>query len=92
MLPLPVCRDFAVTLDWVSVGATFEVTFEGLVGFDGGEVVVVDCGTGAVSVDGVDAASRVDVASDYFWLEPGSVQMYSTGTSSVSVAYTEKLL
>ena len=61
-------------------------------GFDGGEVVVADCGTGAVSVDGVDAASRVDVESDYFWLEPGTVRMYSSGALSVSVSYTEKLL
>lgn len=59
-------------------------------GFAGGEAVVIDCQGETVEIDGADARDCVDLASDFFGLEPGNAQIAVTGCSYVETRFTER--
>jgi len=58
--------------------------------FDGGEVVVLDFLAETASVDAVDASADVDMASDFFALEPGDCSLEFVGCESFEVAFCER--
>ena len=60
--------------------------------FAGGESVVINCGTEAVSIDDVDARADVTLASDFFCLEPGECELAYAGCSAHRVTYRERWL
>ena len=60
--------------------------------FVGGEAVVVDCGSGRVTVDGEAADAAVALGSDFFFLEPGMRTLSFEGCASCSVGYSERWL
>jgi predicted phage tail component-like protein len=60
--------------------------------FSGGEAVVINTETHAVTIDGSDARSKVDVDSIFFELLPGNWDLILTGCSITSVVYTERFI
>lgn len=58
--------------------------------FSGGETVAIDCENEAVNIDGVDARADVTLASDFFRLDPGDVELTFAGCASHAVAFRER--
>lgn len=60
--------------------------------FAGGEAVRVECEGELVTIDGVDARADVSLASDFFALEPGDVELVFSGCTSHVVIFNERWL
>nr|DAV82246.1 MAG TPA: distal tail protein [Caudoviricetes sp.] len=80
-----------------SSGSAVQVGYGGKVirlehAFSGGEVVVIDCESEGVTMDGSDARADVTLASDFFALEPGACSLSFSGCSSHSVSFRERWL
>ena len=60
--------------------------------FSGGEVVRIDCESEGVTVDGVDTRADVTLASDFFRLELGDVELVFTGCATHAVTFRERWL
>jgi hypothetical protein len=60
--------------------------------FAGGESVVINCGTEAVTIDGIDARADVTLASDFFCLDPGECELVYSGCSAHALTYRERWL
>lgn len=60
--------------------------------FEGGETVVIDCATEAVTVDGVDARDSVTLGSDFFALQPGPCAVYFFCCESHEIRFRERWL
>lgn len=60
--------------------------------YSGGEVVVIDCESESVTIDGVDARADVALASDFFSLTPGDVMLDFSGCSSHVTTFNERWL
>ena len=58
--------------------------------FAGGETVVVDCVSEAVTIDGVDSRNKVALGSDFFALEPGACELAFSGCSAHTVRFRER--
>lgn len=58
--------------------------------FAGGEAVVIDCAGEAVLVDGADARACVALASDFFALDPGGVEIAASGCSQLETRFSER--
>ena len=60
--------------------------------FIGGETVTIDCANEAVSIDGADARADVTLASDFFRLEPGEVELTFDDCATHAVTFRERWL
>lgn len=60
--------------------------------FSDGEVVIIDCASEGVMVDGVDARAHVTMDSDFLALVPGSCELGFVGCSSHTVGFRERWL
>lgn len=60
--------------------------------FAGGEVVVIDCETEGVTIDGVDARASVTLSSDFFPLAPGSCELTFSGCTTHMTTFNERWL
>lgn len=60
--------------------------------FSGGETVAIDCASEAVTIDGADARADVTLASDFFRLDVGGVELAFSGCASHAVAFRERWL
>lgn len=60
--------------------------------FAGGEVVVVDCASESVTIDGVDARADVAFGSDFFALQPGERRLVYSGCDSQVAEFRERWL
>lgn len=80
-----------------AAGSAVEVGYAGAIvrvegDFAGGEDVVIDCGCETVTVDDIDARADVALASDFFCLEPGEVELSFSGCSSHVTVWRERWL
>lgn len=83
----------AASGDGVTVACTalgMSITLDHTLG--GGETVLIDCATEAVSVDGADARADVTLGSDFFALRPGACELSFTGCSGYETRFNERWL